>query len=263
MEDNPAPMARSPRGRQPLSEAADRINRSPVRPARAIANQEQVAKADIQQASINTSAPSQNPVQLSATTEPQSKPSRDPEVTTASILQGASKRKTHVGPWQLGKTLGKGATGRVRLARHAVTGQIAAVKIVSRRGASMVNSESIVAMDRNAGALRTQLGPRAIPFGIEREVVIMKLIEHPNVINLYDVWENRGELYRTILSPFSPREHELTTADILFSSTSKEESSSITYQQMALYPRKKQFESSARSFPVWRTATGSTSATVI
>lgn len=34
-----------------------------------------------------------------------------------------------------------------------------------------------------------------IPFGIEREVLIMKLIEHPNVINLYDVWENRGELY--------------------------------------------------------------------
>lgn len=33
-----------------------------------------------------------------------------------------------------------------------------------------------------------------IPLGIEREVVIMKLIEHPNVISLYDVWENRGEL---------------------------------------------------------------------
>ncbi|KAL8748966.1 MAG: hypothetical protein Q9184_007000 [Pyrenodesmia sp. 2 TL-2023] len=36
---------------------------------------------------------------------------------------------------------------------------------------------------------------RLIPFGIEREVVIMKLIEHPNIISLYDVWENRGELY--------------------------------------------------------------------
>lgn len=34
-----------------------------------------------------------------------------------------------------------------------------------------------------------------MPCGIEREVVIMKLIEHPNVISLYDVWENRGELY--------------------------------------------------------------------
>lgn len=35
---------------------------------------------------------------------------------------------------------------------------------------------------------------RGIPLGIEREVVIMKLIEHPHIISLYDVWENRGEL---------------------------------------------------------------------
>ena len=37
-------------------------------------------------------------------------------------------------------------------------------------------------------------GKNRMPRGIEREVVIMKLIEHPNVMNLYDVWENRGEL---------------------------------------------------------------------
>jgi serine/threonine-protein kinase HSL1 (negative regulator of Swe1 kinase) len=31
--------------------------------------------------------------------------------------------------------------------------------------------------------------------GIEREIVIMKLIDHPNVLNLYDVWETSSELY--------------------------------------------------------------------
>ena len=31
--------------------------------------------------------------------------------------------------------------------------------------------------------------------GIEREIVIMKLIEHPNVMRLYDVWETSTELY--------------------------------------------------------------------
>ena len=31
--------------------------------------------------------------------------------------------------------------------------------------------------------------------GIEREIVIMKLIEHPNVLRLYDVWETGSELY--------------------------------------------------------------------
>lgn len=30
--------------------------------------------------------------------------------------------------------------------------------------------------------------------GIEREIVIMKLIEHPNVLRLYDVWETGSDL---------------------------------------------------------------------
>ncbi|KAI4254595.1 MAG: hypothetical protein LQ352_003005 [Teloschistes flavicans] len=103
------------------------------------------------------------------------------------------RRKTHVGPWQLGKTIGKGASGRVRKARHALTGQVAAIKIVSKvvantqRTTSLAHMEKLVPTDKR--------GKRQIPFGIEREVCIMKLIEHPNVIGLYDVWENRGELY--------------------------------------------------------------------
>ena len=30
---------------------------------------------------------------------------------------------------------------------------------------------------------------------IEREIVVMKLIDHPNIMRLYDVWETSGELY--------------------------------------------------------------------
>lgn len=90
----------------------------------------------------------------------------------------ASKRsKSHIGPWRLGRTLGRGSSGRVRLAKHSVTGQLAAVKIVPK---------SVVGSGTDAAGL---------PYGIEREVVIMKLIEHPNVMALYDVWENKGELY--------------------------------------------------------------------
>ncbi|KAL4883850.1 hypothetical protein BJY04DRAFT_226194 [Aspergillus karnatakaensis] len=118
---------------------------------------------------------------------------RSSAVSAASIISGKGKRKTHVGPWQLGRTLGSGATGRVRLAKHAVTGQTAAIKIVSKKCAAISQSDSIAAMDKNAGNF---IGTgRQMPSGIEREVVIMKLIEHPNVISLYDVWENRGELY--------------------------------------------------------------------
>ena len=122
---------------------------------------------------------------------------RDSQISTTSTGSGTTKakRKTHVGPWQLGKTLGKGATGRVRLAKHRDTNQIAAVKIVSKKSAALVQSASMARMDHEGAASLIATGPRTMPFGIEREVVIMKLIEHPNIINLYDIWENRGELY--------------------------------------------------------------------
>jgi serine/threonine-protein kinase HSL1 (negative regulator of Swe1 kinase) len=31
-------------------------------------------------------------------------------------------------------------------------------------------------------------------YAVEREIVMMKLMDHPNVLNLYDVWEGRNDL---------------------------------------------------------------------
>lgn len=76
--------------------------------------------------------------------------------------------------------------GRVRLAKHAVTGKLAAVKIVPKLSAATVRKDKKGRPQEKVGGL---------PYGIEREVVIMKLIEHPNIMRLYDVWENKGELY--------------------------------------------------------------------
>ncbi|EEH16396.2 CAMK/CAMKL/GIN4 protein kinase [Paracoccidioides brasiliensis Pb03] len=132
---------------------------------------------------------------ISLVVDSQPNSNRNSAISTTSTASGRSKRKTHIGPWQLGRTLGKGATGRVRLAKHALTGQTAAIKIVSKKSAAMAQSQSIAAMDKNIELTTCVPGGRVIPCGIEREVVIMKLIEHPNIINLYDVWENRGELY--------------------------------------------------------------------
>jgi len=115
---------------------------------------------------------------------------RDSQISqTSTNASGKSRRKTAVGPWRLGRTIGAGASGRVRRARHMYTGQDAAIKIVSKKAAEMLRSTSLAVMDTVAQP------KRSIPFGIEREVVIMKLIEHPNIISLYDLWENRGELY--------------------------------------------------------------------
>ena len=71
-----------------------------------------------------------------------------------------------------------------------ITQQDAAIKIVSKKSAEMLRSTSLAILDTTMG----NTGKKGIPFGIEREVVIMKLIEHPNIIKIYDVWENRGEL---------------------------------------------------------------------
>lgn len=77
-----------------------------------------------------------------------------------------------------------------------MTGQDAAIKIVSKHVAKKLRTESLANMDTMVGSNASIVpgGGRVIPFGIEREVVIMKLIEHPHIISLYDVWENRGEL---------------------------------------------------------------------
>ncbi|EGN96510.1 hypothetical protein SERLA73DRAFT_92984, partial [Serpula lacrymans var. lacrymans S7.3] len=87
-----------------------------------------------------------------------------------------------IGLWKVGRTIGKGSSGRVRIARHSTTGQYAAVKIVSKN--VLLNSMN-------------NLGDSAehMLLSIEREIVIMKLINHPNIMRLYDVWETSSELY--------------------------------------------------------------------
>lgn len=82
--------------------------------------------------------------------------------------------------------------GRVRLAKNVNNGQLAAVKIVPK-------SLTPTARKKDDGKGKDKTGDTGLSYSIEREVVIMKLIEHPNVMSLYDVWENRGELYYSIV----------------------------------------------------------------
>lgn len=190
----------SHRRRQPLTDASSRINYTKApnveTPRVRVENLDQLKTPDcVSVIASPTPQGNKENQRLSVATDFQSESARNSVVSAASILSNKGKRKTHVGPWQLGRTLGKGATGRVRLAKHALTGQTAAIKIVSKKSAAMVQSESIAAMDRTASTFNGGSNTRQMPCGIEREVVIMKLIEHPNVISLYDVWENRGELY--------------------------------------------------------------------
>ena len=121
---------------------------------------------------------------------------RNSQISTVSTNASDGKRiKSYIGPWKLGKTLGKGSTARVRLARHAYTGQEAAVKIVQKKNALISQAGSLAALDQaEASVVDSGDGLRRMPVGIEREVAIMKLIQHPNIMKLYDIWENRSEM---------------------------------------------------------------------
>ncbi|KAG8851968.1 hypothetical protein FRB96_008983 [Tulasnella sp. 330] len=90
-----------------------------------------------------------------------------------------------LGPWVLGDTIGKGSSGRVRLARHCQSGKLAAVKIIPKN--IMFSSRMSIS---NAGAKHEKL-----LMSIQREIVIMKLIDHPNIMALYDVFEADNELF--------------------------------------------------------------------
>jgi len=139
---------------------------------------------------------------------PQPVSAADKRVSQASACSGTStnsdgKRKMQVGPWRLGRTLGRGSSGtrisyqngltlgRVRLAKNVNTSQLAAVKIVPK---------SVTPTAKRKDTKEDKTADTGLSYSIEREVVIMKLIEHPNVMRLYDVWENRGELYDHLLA---------------------------------------------------------------
>ncbi|KAI9367716.1 hypothetical protein BJX61DRAFT_279792 [Aspergillus egyptiacus] len=182
--------------RPPLTDASNRINNCVTPVTESVAREDYILDSP-DAMSIDSPVSSRNKGENNrplSVADARASSKRNSSMSAASIASGKGKRKTHVGPWQLGRTLGSGATGRVRLAKHAATGQTAAIKIVSKKCAAISQSDSIAAMDKNAGNFIGS-GIRQMPSGIEREVVIMKLIEHPNVISLYDVWENRGELY--------------------------------------------------------------------
>ncbi|EEB09289.1 CAMK/CAMKL/GIN4 protein kinase Cdr1 [Schizosaccharomyces japonicus yFS275] len=76
------------------------------------------------------------------------------------------KHKNVIGVWRLGKTLGAGSSSCVRLAKHTETGQLAAMKII----------------------------PRAAAF-VGSEILLMRLLQHPNIMQLYDVWTDSTNLY--------------------------------------------------------------------
>ncbi|XP_026992689.1 serine/threonine-protein kinase BRSK2 isoform X6 [Tachysurus fulvidraco] len=93
-------------------------------------------------------------------------------MSSLSGKESSAQHASYVGPYRLEKTLGKGQTGLVKLGIHCVTCQKVAIKIVNREKLS-----------------------ETVLMKVEREIAILKLIEHPHVLKLHDVYENKKYLY--------------------------------------------------------------------
>ncbi|KAK1797082.1 hypothetical protein P4O66_008477 [Electrophorus voltai] len=88
------------------------------------------------------------------------------------VAATTADEQPHIGNYRLLKTIGKGNFAKVKLARHVLTGKEVAVKIIDK---TQLNSSSLQKLFR--------------------EVRIMKLLNHPNIVKLFEVIETEKTLY--------------------------------------------------------------------
>ncbi|CAK9045130.1 unnamed protein product [Durusdinium trenchii] len=84
----------------------------------------------------------------------------------------AMSNKT-LGHYILGKTIGEGTFGKVKLGRHILTGERVAVKVLEKD-----RIQEVADIER-----------------VAREVQLLKLIRHPHVVQLFEIIETKGQLY--------------------------------------------------------------------
>ncbi|CAC5383786.1 MARK [Mytilus coruscus] len=84
----------------------------------------------------------------------------------------ARSDEPHIGKYRLIKTIGKGNFAKVKLAKHVPTGREVAIKIIDK----------------------TQLNPSSLQ-KLFREVRIMKMLDHPNIVKLFEVIQTEKTLY--------------------------------------------------------------------
>lgn len=101
--------------------------------------------------------------------------------TTSSLTSSSSRHRSQhylpnsdnfLGRYRLLKTIGKGNFAKVKLAKHIPTMKEVAIKIIDK----------------------TALNPSSLK-KLFREVTIMKMLDHPNIVKLYEVIDSQRTLY--------------------------------------------------------------------
>lgn len=102
-----------------------------------------------------------------------------------------------IGPYELGHVLGQGASAEVRLGTHRYTGEEVAIKVIRKHEGTITTSTSLAEVNlplRKSVSPTTSQGNQRLPPAIEREVGILKLLDHPNLLRLVDLWENKDTM---------------------------------------------------------------------
>jgi serine/threonine protein kinase len=120
-------------------------------------------------------------------------------------------QRPEVGDYILGQELGAGSIAKVKLGTHKTTGATTAVKIVKK----------------NIFEAKPGLEKK-----VRRDISLMRLIDHPHILKLVDLYESRthlylileyashGELFEFLLSRISRRETGFLS-NLLFRSSAK------------------------------------------
>mmetsp|Transcript_10512 Transcript_10512/g.20722 ORF Transcript_10512/g.20722 Transcript_10512/m.20722 type:complete len:476 (-) Transcript_10512:35-1462(-) len=83
------------------------------------------------------------------------------------------KNSAKIGPYFLGKTLGVGSFGKVKLGEHELCDQKVAVKILNRKKIQLLN------MDEK----------------VKREINVLNIANHPHIIRLFEVIDTLTDIY--------------------------------------------------------------------
>ncbi|CAI7628104.1 unnamed protein product [Penicillium bialowiezense] len=113
----------------------------------------------------------------SSTAQGTSQNATDPNAAAATA---APRRRTTIttptGQWALGKTIGAGSMGKVKLAKNTETGEQVAVKIVPR-----------LSTEEHRTSRETERADRSKEIRTAREAAIVSLVNHPYICGMRDV----------------------------------------------------------------------------
>ncbi len=117
--------------------------------------------------------PQSNNARRPSTGQRISAPSQANQPRNAHLANAANQPRKIVGQYMLGKTIGEGTFGKVKIGIHLPTGEKVAVKILEK------------------SKIKEQADVRRV----NREIKILKKAQHGNIIRLYEVLDTANAVY--------------------------------------------------------------------